>query len=84
VPRTGPASRRRDELEQQLVQLGDLAGVLLTQRPSSVDQDPQHGKLRVVDHWSQTGHPGADQSDGVRVGGVGLAALPGSEHPGAG
>lgn len=38
------------ELQQQLVQLGGFAGVLLTQRPAPVDQEPQHRELLVVDH----------------------------------
>ncbi len=46
-----------------------------------VDQDPQHGELFVVDHRPQPAHPGADQRDGVRVGGIGLAALAGGEDP---
>ena len=74
----------RDQLQQQLVQLGDHPGVVLTERAAAVDQDPQHGELFVVDHRPQPGHPGADQRDRVRVGGVGLAALPGREHPGPG
>jgi hypothetical protein len=63
------------------VQLGDHPGVVLAQGTAPVDQDPQHRELLVVDHRTQTGHPGADQGDRVRVGGVGLAALPGGEHP---
>jgi hypothetical protein len=65
------------------VQLGDHPGVLLTEGSTSVDQDRQDGELFVVDHRPESGHPGADQGDRVRVGGVGLAALPGREHPGA-
>ena len=34
----------RDQLEQQVVQLADHPGVVLTQRPASVDQDPQHAR----------------------------------------
>ena len=70
-----------DQLQQQLVQLGDHPGVVLAQGAAPVDQDPQHRQLLVVDHRPQPGHPGADQRDGVRVGGVGLAALPGGEDP---
>jgi hypothetical protein len=70
-----------NQLEQQLVQLGGLAGVLLTERAAAVDQDPQHLQLFVGHHRSQPGHPGPDECDRVRVGGVGLAALPGGEHP---
>jgi len=37
--------------------------------------------LLVVDDRSQAGHPSPDEGDGVRVTGVGLAALAGGEHP---
>jgi hypothetical protein len=74
----------RDQLKQQLVQLGDHPGVVLAQRAASVDQDPQHRELLVVDHRPQSSHASADQGDGVGIGGVGLAALPGGEDPGAG
>jgi len=67
----------------QLVQLGSHPGVVLAQGAATVDQQTQHGQLLVIDHRPQPGHPGADQGDGVRVGGVGLAALTGGEgaHP---
>ena len=52
--------------------------------PASVDQEPQHRELLVVDHWTQPAHPGADQGHGVRIGGVGLAALTGREDPSPG
>jgi hypothetical protein len=61
-------------------QLGDHAGVVLTKGPAAVDQDPQDRELLVVDHRSKTRHPGADQSNRVRVGGAGLTTLPGGEH----
>lgn len=64
------------------VQLADLAGVLLTDGASPVDQQPQHLELFVADHWPQPTHPGPDQGHGVGVGGVGLAALAGGEDPG--
>jgi hypothetical protein len=73
----------RDELQQELVQLGDHPGVVVAERATAVDQDPQDSELFVIDHRPQSGHPGADQGDRVRIGGVGLAALPGREHPGA-
>ena len=73
-----------DELQQQLVQLGDHAGVVLAQGPPPVSQDPQHRELLVIDDRAQASHPGGGQRDRVRVGGIGLAALPGGEHPGAG
>ena len=60
----------------------DDAGVVLTQGPAPVDQDPQHRELFVVDDRTQSGHPDPDQRDGVGVGGVGLAALTGREDPG--
>jgi hypothetical protein len=63
------------------MQLGDHPGVVFTQRPASVHQDPQHRDLLVVNHRPQTNHPGGDQRDRMGVGGVGLAALTGSEHP---
>jgi hypothetical protein len=34
----------------------------------------------IINDRPQPGHAGADQSDRMRVGGVGLAALPGGEH----
>ena len=64
-----------------MVQLADHPGVVLAQGPASVGQDPQHRQLGLVEDRAQAGHAGADQGDGVRVGGVGLAALPGGEHP---
>ena len=67
--------------QQDPVQLADLAGVLLADRAAPVDQQLQHLELLVGDDRAQPGHPGADQRDRVRVGGVGLAALPGREHP---
>jgi hypothetical protein len=73
-----------DELEQQLVQLGDHPGVVFAQRAAAVGQDPQHRELLVNDHPAQAGHPGRGQRHQMRVGGIGLAALPGGEHPGAG
>jgi hypothetical protein len=63
------------------MQLRRLAGVLITEGPAPVDQDPLHRQMRIVDHRPQPAHPGADQSDRVGVGSVGLAALPGREHP---
>jgi hypothetical protein len=51
----------RDQLEEQLVQLGDHPGVVVAERSTAVDQDPQDGELFVVDHRPQSGHPGADQ-----------------------
>jgi hypothetical protein len=39
----------RDELEQQVVQLRDHAGVVLAERPAPVGQDAQHSELLVVD-----------------------------------
>ena len=65
-----------------MMQLGDHPGVVLTEGAAPVDQDPQQRELLVVDHRPQPGHPGPDQGHGVRVGGVGLAALPGREDPG--
>jgi hypothetical protein len=70
-----------DQLGQQLVQLVDRPGVVLTERAAALEQDPQDRELLVVDHRSQPAHPGTDQGNGVGVGGVGLAALPGREHP---
>ncbi len=60
---------------------GDHPRVVLAQRAATVDQEPQQGELLVVDHRSQPRHPGVDQGDGVSVGGIGLAALPGREDP---
>ena len=62
------------------MQLRCHPGVVLPQGPAPVDQHPQHGELLVVDDGAQPGHPDPDQSDGVCVCGVGLAALPGGEH----
>jgi len=73
----------RDQLEQQLVQLTDHPGVVLTQRPTPVAQDPQYRELLVIDHLAQPGHPGPDQRHRMRVGGVGLASLSGREDPGS-
>ena len=66
----------------KLVQLSDHPGVVLAQRATAVDQDPEHGELLVVDHRTQAGHPGPDQGDRVGVGGVGLASLTRGEDPG--
>ena len=68
--------------QQDPVQLADLAGVFLADRAAPVHQQLQHLELRVGHDRAQPRHPGADQRDRVRVGGVGLAALPGGEHPG--
>jgi hypothetical protein len=69
---------------QQLVQLGDHPGVVFAQRPAAAGQDPQHRQLLVIGDLAQAGHPGSGQGDRMRVGRVGLAALPGSEDAGAG
>jgi len=63
------------------MQLGHHPGVVLTQRPASVDQDPQDRELFVVDHRTKPGHPGPDQRHGVGIGDVGLASLTGRKHP---
>jgi hypothetical protein len=63
------------------VDLGHLAGVLIPQGSAPVDQDPQHSQLLVADHRTEAAHPGADQRDGVSIGGVGLATLPSDEDP---
>ena len=62
------------------MQLGHLAGVLLTQSTASVGQQPQHRELVIGDHRSQPGHAGPDQRHGVGVGGIGLASLTSREH----
>jgi hypothetical protein len=64
------------------VQLRDHPGVVLAQRVSTVNQNPQHRQLLIVDHRPQPTHPGAEHRDGVRVGHIGLAALAGDQHPG--
>ncbi|KRE53795.1 hypothetical protein ASG70_11905 [Phycicoccus sp. Soil748] len=53
---------------------------MICQRAAPVDEHTQDGQ---VDDRPQAAHPGADQGDGVRVGGVGLSALAGDEgaHP---
>jgi hypothetical protein len=50
-------------------------------RPRSIDQHAQHRELLVIDYRTQPSHPGANQRHRVRVGGVGLASLPGREDP---
>lgn len=40
----------RDELQQELVQLRGLAGVLVSQRATPVDQKSEHFQLALVDH----------------------------------
>jgi hypothetical protein len=66
------------------MQLRDHPRVVFPKGPSTVDQDPQQGQLLVVDHPTQPGHPSPDECDRVRVCGVGLSALTGGEHAGAG
>ena len=64
------------------VQLGDLAGVLLAELSGAGRPAPAAPSSLVIGHHrTQPGHPGADQGDGVGVGGVGLAALTGREDP---
>jgi hypothetical protein len=58
--------------------------VVLTQGPPAIGQDRQHRELGVTGDRAQPPHAGGGQRDRVRVGGIGLAALPGSEHPRAG
>ena len=70
-----------DQLQEQMVQLGDHPGVVLTQGPTAVDQHPKHRELLVVHDRSQAGHPGPDRRHRMRIGGVGLAALAGREDP---
>jgi hypothetical protein len=64
-----------------MVQLADHAGVIFTQGAPPVGQDPQHRQLGVAGHGAQPAHAGGGQRDRVRVGGVGLAALPGGKYP---
>ncbi|HEY5358041.1 MAG TPA: hypothetical protein VIJ82_10240 [Streptosporangiaceae bacterium] len=68
----------------QPVQLADHAGVVLAQGSPPVSQDPQHRELLVIDGRAQPLHAGRGQRDRVRVGGIGLAALPCREQPRAG
>jgi hypothetical protein len=70
-----------NQLQQQVVQPGDDPVMFLAERPTPVGEYAQHGELLVIDHRPQPGHPSADQCDRVRVGRVGLAPLPGGEHP---
>ena len=60
----------------------DLAGVVLARahrrRSTSTRSTASCSSLMT---GRSPAHPGADQGDGVGVGGVGLAALPGGEHP---
>jgi hypothetical protein len=49
--------------------------------PTPISQDAQHHQLLVTGHWAQPDHAGGDQRERVRIGGGGLAALAGSEHP---
>ena len=76
-----PLRPTRDELEQQLMKLTHHPGVLLTEAPTPVDQQPQQLELLVIDDSPKTAHAHADQGDRVGVGVVGLAALPGGEDP---
>jgi hypothetical protein len=46
-----------------------------------VDEPPQQLQLLVIDDRPEAAHAHADQRDGVGVGVVGLATLPGSEDP---
>jgi hypothetical protein len=46
--RRDPSSPGGDQFEEQLVELGDQPGVVLTQGSASVDQDPKHRELLVV------------------------------------
>ena len=73
-----------DQIQEQPVQpvegLGPGAGQLIT----AVAQHPQHGQLRIGADFAQSLVPQRDHDDRVRVRGVGLAALPGIEHPGPG
>ena len=71
----------RNELEQQLMDLGDHPVMVLTESAAAVSQDPQQVVLLVVDDRPQTVHPHRDHGDRVRIVGVGLAALAGVEHP---
>ena len=80
--RTGPSSRRRGSARAAAGAAG---------RPSGCGPHPatrrRSTRIRSTASCSSSttgrspAHPGADQRDGVRVGGVGLAALPGGEHP---
>ena len=71
----------RQHFQQDSVQLADLAGVLLPDRAAPVHQQLQHLELLIGDHRTQPRHAGSDQSDRVGIGRIGLAALPGREHP---
>jgi hypothetical protein len=54
------------------------------QGPPAIGQDPQHRQLLVIDDHAQASHAGRGQRDRVRVAHIGLSALTGGEHPGAG
>jgi hypothetical protein len=45
------------------MQLGDHAGVILTQGPPPVGEDPQHRELLVIDNKLQPAHAGGGQGD---------------------
>jgi hypothetical protein len=55
--------------------------MVFAQGAAAIGQDPQHRELLVTGNPAQAGHPGGGQRDRVRIGRVGLAALPGSEYP---
>jgi hypothetical protein len=73
--------RRRGRAQQQPVQPGHGLHTVSGQLIVAVGQEPQRGHLTVLGHRSQVRGPGGDQRDGVGIGGISLAALPGREHP---
>ena len=73
-----------DQVQQQPVQLGDHPGVVLAQGPAPVRQDPQHRELSVIGDQAEPRHPGSGQRNRVRIGHIGLTALPGRKDPGPG
>jgi len=76
--RLGPA---RDQFDQQPVQPVDREGAGGSELVTSVHQQPQRDCRAIDLHGAKTWRAQRDQRDRVRVGGVGLAALPGGEHP---
>ena len=57
--------------------LGPRAGELV----APIGQQPQHHQLRIQAELAYSLVPQRDHHDGVRVDGIGLAALAGVEHP---
>jgi len=73
----------RQEFQQESVQPVHGVGARGAELVPAIHQQPKRDQVVVGGDLPQRRGAQRDNGDGVRIGGVGLAALPGGEHPGS-